>query len=169
MSDPSNELHTHIASLRRYAMALVGNPTDADDLVQESLKRALIYMRSGREIRNLRSYLFTIMHNCRATDLRRSINGGRHVPLDDLAGELPTPANQHHRAELKALLVNLRELPREQQEVLLLVCLEGFAYREAAGILGVPVGTVMSRLSRARKALVERMSAQHSAALKMVK
>ena len=166
----SIELQTHIASLRRYAMALVGNTADADDLVQETLHNALAYMRRGRKIRNLRGYLFTILHNARISQLRRSENGVVHLPVDEMAGALPVEASQHHRAELRALLRELAKLPEEQRQVVLLVCVEGLSYREAAAVIGIPIGTVMSRLSRARQALLEKTSAEkaENATLKMV-
>lgn len=160
MGQPSDELQSHIASLRRYARALAGNPADADDLVQESLQKALVYLRSGREIKHMRSYLFTILHNVRVSRLRKESNFSGQVPLDSVADFLSVPANQAHRAELEALMAALDELAEEQRQVVLLICLEGFSYREAATIMGVPIGTVMSRLARARKALLEKMSAE---------
>jgi RNA polymerase sigma-70 factor, ECF subfamily len=167
----SNELHTHISSLRRYAMALVGDPADADDLVQETLQKAIAYMQKGREIRNLRGYLFTILHNTRISQLRRPENGALHVPFEDVAGGLSVTANQYHRAELRALSRELMKLREEQRQVVLLVCVEGLTYREAAAVIGVPIGTVMSRLARARQILIERTTADASqkSLLKMVK
>lgn len=171
MEDLSNELHTHISSLRRYAMALVGDRADADDLVQETLQKAITYMQKGREIRNLRGYLFAILHNTRVSQLRRPENGASHVPFEDVVGGLAVAANQHHRAELRALLRELMKLREEQRQVVLLVCVEGLTYREAAAVIGVPIGTVMSRLARARQTLIERTTADVSrtSMLQMVK
>lgn len=171
MENPSIELHTHISSLRRYAMALVGNPADADDLVQETLQKAIAYMQKGRTIRNLRGYLFTILHNTRISRLRRQENGIPHVSVDDVATGLSVEANQHHRAELRALLREVANLREEQRQVILLVCVEGLTYREAAAVIGIPIGTVMSRLARARQALIERTKANapQTSMLKRVK
>ena len=167
--DRCNELRVHVASLRRYAMALVGNPTEADDLVQESLKRAIAYIRSGREIRNMRGYLFSILHNVRATELRKNGNGDAMLPIDDFIEHLPVAASQHSAVELKLTLEGVRKLPKEQREVLLLVCLEGLAYRETAAVLGIPLGTVMSRLARARAALNRKATGDSAVGMKMVK
>lgn len=169
MADNCDELRIHISGLRRYAMALVGNSAEADDLVQESLQRAIAYLRSGRKIRNMRGYLFSILHNVRATQLRNKWNGAVMVPIEDLVDHLPATDNQHDAVELKSMLAAIRELPKEQQEVILLVCLEGLAYRETAAVLGIPVGTVMSRLARARTALIRKTSETPSVGLKMVK
>jgi RNA polymerase sigma-70 factor (ECF subfamily) len=113
-------------------------------------------MRKGSKIRNLRGYLFTILHNARISHLRRQENGIPHIPVEDATSALSVEANQHHRAELQALSQELTNLREEQRQVILLVCVEGLTYREAAAAIGVPIGTVMSRLARARQALIER-------------
>jgi RNA polymerase sigma-70 factor, ECF subfamily len=174
LRDKYENLHTYISSLRRYAMALVRNADDADDLVQETLTRAIAYLRSGREIRNVRGYLFSILHNLRITQAQQNGADDAHVPVDDIVDQLAVPSNQDDYLELKALLKALRDLPKEQREVVLLTCVEGFRYRETAAILGVPVGTVMSRLSRARRTLIEQSDGERAvdereAALKVVK
>ena len=150
----SDELSSCIAGLRRYALSLAGNSVDADDLVQEALQRGLAAIRDGRKIHNLRSYLFTILHNVRMSQLRQG-NAYDHVSLSEFELDLPSAANQEQVVELKELLVALSELPMEQKAVVLLVCLEGFSYRQTAEILGVPIGTVMSRLSRSRRLLMK--------------
>lgn len=150
------ELEEHIRSLRRFAHALVGNPSDADDLVQETLKRAVTYLQDGREIDNLRSYLLTMLHNVRMDGLRRK---ARHPEVFDEEAtlNLSQPASQHDHLLYREVTECIAELPEEQREVLLLVGLEGMSYKDTAEILGVPIGTIMSRLSRARSALVERV------------
>lgn len=160
MGTQSYDLHVHIAGLRRYAIALAGNPSDADDLVQETLRRAIVYAQKGGQIQSPRAFLFTVLHNVWASNQEKRQRHGDQVSVDDVASQLRTEGNQHTRAELNALLKALRELPHDQRQVVLLVCLEGFAYRETAETLGVPIGTVMSRLSRARKALVDKMTAE---------
>jgi RNA polymerase sigma-70 factor (ECF subfamily) len=152
LSDFVDDLDEHIRHLRRYARALVGHPEDADDLVQESLRRALTYANSERETANWRAYLFRILHNVRADHLARKARD-REVPIDDYAGELAAPAAQHGVLDFQDMERALTLLPTEQREVVLLVGLEGLTYREVTDVLGVPIGTVMSRLSRGREAL----------------
>lgn len=160
MDGLSGELHLHIASMRRYAMALTSDSSEADDLVQESLRRAITYSRKGGKVRNPRAFLFTVLHNVWANHVKSNGNAGRHVPIDDVAASLGVDGNQDRQVELKALLRGLNELPKDHRQVLLLVCLEGFAYREVATMLGVPIGTVMSRLARARKSLMAQLSVE---------
>lgn len=142
----------HIQALRRYARALVRDPADADDLVQETLKRALVYLDDGREIRNLRAYLLSMLHNVRIDALKRRRRGGETVEVSEET--LPSEAaSQGDRMTCQQVLAAIQTLSEEHRQVLLLVGLEGLAYRETAEVLGVPIGTVMSRLSRARAAL----------------
>lgn len=153
MAGVRGELEGHIKGLRRYAMALTRDPDVVDDLVQETLRRALTYDRKAREIRDLRAYLFTILHNVRLDELARNGRAGTAVPLSDGPAQLRYPATQILRIECRELSEALMTLSEEQRQVILLVALEGVAYRDAAGILGVPIGTVMSRLNRGREAL----------------
>lgn len=152
--DEPTPLTENINKLRRYAIALVGNGPEADDLLQECLVKALAQTKPWSKIKNPRAYLFTIMHNLFVDTLaRRQRNGGEIIPIDTLENVLYSPAQQFHRVEALELEIAFRELPAEQQEVLLLTALEGMSYSDTALILGVPQGTVMSRLSRAREAL----------------
>lgn len=152
MSEFIDGMEAHIDGLRRYARALVGNAADADDLVQESLRRVLSYIDENKEIGNWRAYLYTTLHNVRAGQYARS--GARHqVPLDDYVEQISSPATQHIYLECQDLGRELTRLPVDQREVLLLVVLEDLSYREVAEVLGIPLGTVMSRLSRARATL----------------
>jgi RNA polymerase sigma-70 factor (ECF subfamily) len=146
------ELIEHIRALRRYARALVGNHADADDLVQETLKRALVYFNGDRRIDNLRAYLFTILHNVRVDALKRHLRTGTQIPVDE-AVIVSNVAPQSDRLACHQVVDAMRRLSEEHREVLLLVGVAGMSYREAAEILGLAVGTVMSRLSRARAAL----------------
>lgn len=142
------EIERQIPALRRYARALTGAADTADDLVQEAVTRALTRWHLFVPGRKLRPWLFTILHNCFVSAARADARRP-HLPLDEASASVapsdPVAAEAIRRA--------LAELPDEQRAVLLLVALEGFSYREAAAILAVPVGTVMSRLSRARSAL----------------
>lgn len=160
MADQAEALQDQVRGMRRYALALTGNPVDADDLVQESLQRVLAVMRQGRVVQNLRAYLFSVLHNTWMDHCTRHATSLPHLPLEDGAMELPTPANQHSHAEWRALVLALDQLPPEQREVLLLVGLEGFSYQEASTALAIPLGTVMSRLSRGREALRRLLDAE---------
>lgn len=139
-----------IPRLRRYARALTGDAVRADDLVQDTLERALgkwTLLRPG----NLRAWLFSIMHNLFVNQARspRLVD----FPGDEALPDLPTRANQSDALELRDFARSLARLPEEQREVLLLVCLEDLSYENTAIVLGVPIGTVMSRLSRGRERL----------------
>jgi len=139
-----------IPRLRRYARALIGERAAADDLVQDTLERALSKFHLWRRGSDLRAWLFTIMHNVHVNQVRsrREI-----TPLDDAMLEQPVRATQDTALEARDLERALRALSVEQREVLLLVVLEEMTYQEAATTLGIPIGTVMSRLSRAREKL----------------
>jgi RNA polymerase sigma-70 factor, ECF subfamily len=154
----SDDLHTYITSLRRYAMALTRDPAEADDLVQECLKRALTYIKKDHGIRDLRAYLFTILHNVHMDELARNQRAGIQVPIDDDGVRLSYPAPQNAYMACRELPKALSRLPNEQRQVILLIGLEGMSYRATAEVLGIPVGTVMSRLSRGREALRAMMS-----------
>ena len=168
--DPlTGEITAHVAALRRYALVLVGDPHEADDLVQEAITRVLSHMRAWRPVRDLRAYLFTTMHNVFIDSTRKRHNRASHVPIDDVLGSLSAPATQARRLEFRDLLQGLAALPEQQREVLLLVGLEGMSYLETARILDVPIGTVMSRLSRGREALRQLMTHGAVARLRVVK
>lgn len=146
----------HIAGLRRYARALLGgNANDAEDLVQESLARALARIRPWTPIRDLRSYLFTVMHNLYVDQYRSRRAAPTVVDIDNVLQHPSIVPNQDRRLELRDLARALEALGEEQRDVVLLVGLEGLSYGEVAKILGVPIGTVMSRLSRGRRQLRE--------------
>lgn len=147
------DLVAEIPRLRRYARALTGDPVRADDLVQDTLERALakwLLWRPG----NLGAWLRTLMHNLFVNQLRAHPAGT--VPLDSPDGEAleaPTRPRQQDMLEVRDLDRALQRLAPEHREVLLLVALDELSYAETAKIVGVPVGTVMSRLSRAREQL----------------
>lgn len=137
--------------LRRYARALVGERAAADDLVQDTLERA--WSRSGqwRPGSDLRAWLFGIMHNLRIDQLRRpSLDA---TALDDEFVEPPARATQSDSIEFAELAAALMALPEEQRAVMLLIALEEMRYEDVAQTLGIPVGTVMSRLARGRERL----------------
>jgi len=151
MREPDDDLSPWVPRLRRYARALAGNRDDADDLVQDTLERA--WSRAGlwRNVADMRAWLFGIMHNLHVDALRR----GRLavVALDDDTPDAVAPPPQASRAAELDLQSALERLSPEQREVLLLVALEDMAYADIARTLGIPLGTVMSRLSRGRERL----------------
>ena len=140
-----------IPSLRRYARALIGERTAADDLVQDTLGRAWARIASWRQGGNMRAWLFGIMHNAHVDQLRKS-----RLAIEDASDEefeVPTRATQADGLELRDIEAALYRLPEEQRQVLLLVALEELSYEEVAQALHIPLGTVMSRLSRGREKL----------------
>lgn len=160
----------HIPRLRRYARALTGDRGRADDLVQDTLERALVKFHLWRPGSDLRAWMFTIMHNVYINQVRAG-SAAVVSALDDETVQPAIRATQSDRLEVMDLQVALLTLPEEQREVLLLVGLEQMTYEEAAGVLNVPIGTVMSRLSRARerlRLLLKGGGSQH-AGLKVVK
>ena len=157
MDEFIEKIEAHIEGLRRYALALTGNPSDADDLVQESLRRVLSHASSRNDIENWRAYLYATLHNVRIGSYAKT---GTHVSLDDFADEISCPAPQHAHIECQDLGRALALLPADQREVLLLVGLEGLSYREVAQAMSIPLGTVMSRLSRGRATLRQTMSGE---------
>jgi RNA polymerase sigma-70 factor (ECF subfamily) len=161
MTHPHREIEAAIPRLRRYALALVRDGIAADDLVQECLTRALDKLYLWREGSSLQAWLFTILHNQYVNQVRRSIRKGVTVEISDDAPHLSRPANQEDRLELRDLHLALGRLPAEQRAVILLIGLEGMSYSETAEVLGIPAGTVRSRLSRGRLALRELMDIEH--------
>ncbi|MCW5745556.1 MAG: sigma-70 family RNA polymerase sigma factor [Alphaproteobacteria bacterium] len=153
---PANEvaeqLPQHLPALRRYARALTGNVAAADDLVQDCAERALSRAHLWRQPGNMRAWLFTILHNINANNRRRAAAGPRLAAIEDVP-EPSWPADQLERLMANRTLAALRQLSDDHREVLILVAIEGMAYAEAAEVLGVAIGTIMSRLSRARDQL----------------
>jgi len=139
-----------IPRLRRYARALVGERAAADDLVQDTLERAWTKFHLYRRGTDLRAWLFTVMHNVYVNQLRAARPS---APLEEDMPEFAHAARETDGLELRDLDRAIRRLPPAQREVLLLVVLEEMSYEQAAGTLGVPIGTIMSRLARAREKL----------------
>lgn len=157
----------HIPSLRRYARALTGDAWAADDLVQDTLERACSKWRLWLAGSDLRAWLFTLMHNLFVNQLRAAARRpapAHLVDVAELADELAAP--ESGTATGLDLQRCLLLLPQDQREVLLLVSMEDLSYVEVARITGVPVGTVMSRLSRARSRLRELMDGAPATARK---
>lgn len=164
----SAALLAELPRLRRYARALVGERTAADDLVQDTLERAWAHAGQWRPGSDLRAWLFGIMHNLRVDQLRRPGLATRPLADEDL--DLPVRPTQADALELDDLDAALACLPEEQRAVLLLVALEDLRYEQVATALGIPLGTVMSRLSRGRERLRAIMDGgQGSARLRVVR
>jgi RNA polymerase sigma-70 factor (ECF subfamily) len=160
------DLIEHLPRLRRYARALTRDVARADDLVQDTLERALIKLDLWQPGSDLRAWLFTLMHNVFLNQMRS------HRPPDaalDDAPDIPVSGGQMEALDARDIHAALARLPESQREVMLLVGLEQFGYDEAAQILGVPLGTVMSRLSRARERMRQMLSGQPVVQLKVVK
>jgi RNA polymerase sigma-70 factor (ECF subfamily) len=147
----SRAILIELPRLRRYARAMVKDRATADDLVQDTLVQAWSRMSQWREGSDLRAWLFSIMHNLRIDQLRKpSLNLSE---LEDEYSDTTMRETQSDRLEVKDLENALQRLPEDQREILLLVALEGMSYQEVAQTLGIPIGTVMSRLSRGRERL----------------
>jgi RNA polymerase sigma-70 factor (ECF subfamily) len=143
-----------IPNLRAFAMSLSGNADRADDLVQETVMRAMAHIDSFTPGTNMAAWLFTILRNLFRSQYRK-----RRREVEDPDGSylasLKMPPEQFGRLEFKELIEALTKLPDVQREALLLVAASGFSYDEAAAICEVAVGTIKSRVSRARQLLAE--------------
>ena len=162
----SHPFEEHIPRLRRYARALLRDVSRADDLVQDTLERALVKLGLFRAGSDLRAWLFTIMHNVHINQLRSASQRAVMVEYEE-AGLNPTTPDDG--STLRDLAGALERLAPEHREVLVLVGVEQFSYEETARLLDVPVGTVMSRLSRARERLAALLSGEATPHLRRVK
>ena len=147
------QIEACIPALRRYAMALLRSRQDADDLVHDCLMRALDKLHTRRDDGDVRAWLFTIMHNLFVSQRRRSVARPDSTPLDEQAETFGIRAEQESSLLYREVVRELNGLPEEQRQVILLVAVEELSYAEVARVLGIPVGTVMSRLSRGRERL----------------
>jgi len=146
-----DEIEATIPALRRYARALLRDREGADDLVQDCLERAVAKRHSWRRDGPVQAWMFRILLNCHRDSLRRT---PRHlVAVDDLHTEPSHPAPQDAHMALAEVQTAIAALPDDQRAALLLVALEGMTFDEAAAALGIPKGTLMSRLGRARDRL----------------
>lgn len=169
-----SELHGRIVDciprLRRYARALLrGDALAADDLVQDCLERALSRLHSWRSGSDLRAWLFTIMHNVYVNQVRRAATGPTFTPMPEQDQFAAETNSVESGVAVRDLQQALAALPADQREIVLLVAMEGMRYQEVAAILGIPEGTVMSRLSRARAQLRTALSAETAPSLRRIK
>ena len=160
-----DQIVAQIPALRRYAYVLIGNRDGADDLVQSCLERAMQRADLFEPGTNLRAWMFTIQHNIYINEVRRKQNRCTRSLTDVDMERIPTPAAQYGRIELSEVEKAMGELADDQKSTILLVCVEGLSYAEAAKVMGVSVGTVRSRLCRGRRALSAKMG--HSKGTKL--
>jgi RNA polymerase sigma-70 factor (ECF subfamily) len=144
-----------LGSLRRYARSLVRNADDAEDLVHDALVKAYERRSTFRHGANLRTWLLSILHNTHIDRLRKNRSMTRRHDEAAVEMEPSVPASQDHAVRLGQVREAFFSLPEEQREALHLVAIEDLSYQEAAQALGIPVGTLMSRISRARAHLRE--------------
>jgi RNA polymerase sigma factor (sigma-70 family) len=161
----SDQLRSEIAAmlprLRRFARALTGQSADADDIVQAAIERALVRLDQFQPGTRLDAWLLTIVRNA-WIDEARARQRRTKVFVDAELGERVGAGGEaaaHAVLEAKEVRKAMQSLPEEQREAVALVCVEGLAYREAADVLGVPIGTLTSRLARGREALQRMLGA----------
>ena len=157
MNDMPRQIEPLIPALRRYARALVRNAATADDLVQDCLERAVSRWHQRRE-GDARPWLFAILHNLAVSQFRQQATRGTHVVLEAAnEHDVRQDAVQENKLIYQDVMDTLARLPEDQRAVLLLIAVEDLSYAEASKVLNVPIGTVMSRLSRARERLQQEL------------
>jgi RNA polymerase sigma-70 factor, ECF subfamily len=160
------QLAEHIGGLRRYAFALTGSQPEAEDLVQDTLVRAIAAARSFRAGGSLRAWLFSIMHNLFVSGVRR--RRPPVVALNEEAVAVGQAPAQLIVLEVRDALAALARLPEAQRAALSLVALEDFSYEQAAKIQGIPLGTLMSRLARGRETLRQTLDGELRVPLRVI-
>lgn len=162
-------LEPHIPALRRYAWALVRDHEAADDLVQDCMERAVARWALRRQTGDVKAWLFAIQHNLFVDGLRRKRREAIRADMDALSEVAAFGVEQEDRAAVRDILACLDTLPVEQKSVILLIGVEDLSYDEAARVLGVPIGTVMSRLSRGRERMRRLLETGGAPVLRRVK
>jgi RNA polymerase sigma-70 factor, ECF subfamily len=160
VSNFAHRLEQEIPALRRYARYLLRDAEKADDLVQDCLERAIAKRRLWHDPDRLRPWLFALMRNLHLNQVRHLGRRPSEVPIDAVAPLAAHPESQLERVAATQALAALEDLDPDQREVLILAAVEGLPYREIAETLGVPLGTVMSRLSRGRARMRSAMAAE---------
>lgn len=155
-TDAAN-LEAHIPALKRYARSLTRNADEADDIVQTCLERAIRRFELFQRGTNLRSWLFTIMHNEFISGLRRRNRRGISVRLEEWHSELRVNGRQEDALEMRDLTRAFKSLPDRDRQILYMVAVEGRSYESTAALLKLRTGTVKSRLFRAREKLRDRL------------
>ncbi len=162
-------LEPHIPALRRYAWALLRDDHAADDLVQDCLERAISRWHLRRRDGNLKAWLFTMQRNLFLNGARQRTRRGPHLGVEALENVASPEGLQDSTLGVRDVLAGLDLLPEEQRSVLLLVGVEDLSYEETAQVLQVPIGTVMSRLSRAREKMRQYLETGRGSVLRRVK
>ncbi len=165
----SELLIENIPHLRRYARSLTRDRQQSEDLVQDCLDRAWSRMSQWKTDTNLRAWLFTIMHNLHVNSLRSRHRSGDWETFESLDTADQRQIGQEGMLQLRDLETALLLLSEDQREILMLVCVEGMAYEEVAQVLGIAIGTVMSRLHRAREMLRRTLRGEEPPKLRRVK
>jgi RNA polymerase sigma factor (sigma-70 family) len=161
MAEMAEVIEPVIRALRRYARTFVRDAGAADDLVQDTLEWAISRWDQRRPHGNPRAWLFTILHNLAINHRRRSARRGWELPLDDAdESEMAVSSTQEDALQHDDILAAVAKLPDDQRSILLLVSVEDVSYADAARILDIPIGTVMSRLARARARLLKLLEEQ---------
>ena len=154
MSNLMQMVQPLIPGLRRYARTMLRDASTADDLVQDCLERVVGRWHQRRAEGDVATWAYAILHNLAINHLRSAKRRGLHVPLDDSEdAALSHPPEQENALRYRDVVHAMQGLPDDQRSVLLLVSVEDMSYAEAAKVLDVPIGTVMSRLARARERL----------------
>ncbi len=157
----NSEIVAMLPRLRRFARALTGQASDADDVVQIAVERALTRLHQFQDGTRFDSWMFTILRNAWIDETRTQARRTRvfaPAELGERVGDDGAGA-MHARLEASEMWKAMQALPGDQREAIALVCVEGLAYREAADALGVPIGTLTSRLARGREALQKMLGA----------
>ena len=153
-ADLTAEVQPLIPSLRRYARAMLRDGDSADDLVQDCLERVITHWDERHRAEDTRQWIFAIAHNLAVNRLRQERRRGMHVAIEDVdEATMVSPAAQEHRVRHNELMRALDTLPQDQRSVILMISVEDLSYAEVAEALGVPIGTVTSRLARGRERL----------------
>lgn len=166
MASAADQFRADIAALlprlRRFARALAGQTADADDVVQIALERALSRADLFQPGTRLESWLYAIVRNAWIDEARSRARRAKVFAPAELGERVGSDgeAQMHAKLDAKDVWAAMRALPEEQREAVALVCVEGLAYREAAEALGVPIGTLTSRLARGREALQEMLGGE---------
>ncbi len=169
MKNFSELLIENIPHLRRYARSLTQDRQQSEDLVQDCLDRAWSRMSQWQSGTNLRAWLFTIMHNLHVNDMRSRHRTGDWETYESTDAADHRQPDQEGMLQLRDLETALLSLSFEQREILMLVCVEGMAYEEVSQVLDIPLGTVMSRLHRARESLRKTLRGEEPPRLRRVK
>lgn len=149
----SSQLKAELPHLRRYAISLTRDGDKADDLVQDCVVRALSRSEQYQDGTHLRRWLFTIVRNINLDGQRRNTRRGVHVPVEDHANDMKQPATQEDHMELRQVEERIDELRPCDRKILYLCVFSDLAQDQIARRMDIPVGTVKSRLSRARQQL----------------